>query len=62
MKEFRDSVPFRIRLLAWLNIAVQAAFPLAASFTPSVAGAGSDGRFLQRQAQTDWQMSTTGKK
>ncbi|MEL5362467.1 invasin domain 3-containing protein [Serratia ureilytica] len=55
MKEFRDCVPFRIKLLTWLNIAVQAAFPLAASFTPSVAGAGSDGRFLQRQAQTGWQ-------
>ncbi|EMG7890859.1 hypothetical protein V5L74_004678, partial [Enterobacter hormaechei] len=43
----RDKLPVRVRLLAWLNIGVQATFPLAAAFTPSVAGAGSDGRFLQ---------------
>lgn len=32
-----------LRRLAWLNIAVQAAFPLALAFTPAMAGAG-DGR------------------
>lgn len=48
----RDKLPLRVRLLAWLNIGVQATFPLAAAFTPSVAGAGSDGRFLQDTAQT----------
>ncbi|WP_336709899.1 MULTISPECIES: inverse autotransporter beta domain-containing protein [Enterobacteriaceae] len=44
-------VSLRMRLFAWLNIAVQAAFPLAVAFTPAVAGtAGSDGRFLHEQA------------
>ncbi|HGA3272479.1 TPA: inverse autotransporter beta domain-containing protein, partial [Enterobacter hormaechei] len=48
----RGKLPMRVRLLAWLNIGVQATFPVAAAFTPSVAGAGSDGRFLQDAAQT----------
>ncbi|WP_336736809.1 inverse autotransporter beta domain-containing protein, partial [Cedecea sp. VD32] len=44
-----------LKILAWINIGVQIAFPLAGAFTPAVASAGSDGRFLQSQAQTDWQ-------
>ncbi len=46
----RDRLPGRIRLLSWLNIDVQAIFPLAAAFTPSIAGAGSDWRFLPDSA------------
>lgn len=41
-----------LRRLAWLNIAIQVAFPLSVDFTPAVAGTGSDGRFLQEQGQT----------
>lgn len=47
----RDTLPVRVRLHAWLNIGVQATFPFAGAFTPSVAGAGSNGRFLQDAAQ-----------
>ncbi|ELP5717691.1 inverse autotransporter beta domain-containing protein, partial [Enterobacter asburiae] len=35
-----------LRRLAWLNIAVQAAFPLVVAFTPAMAGAGEQ-HFLQ---------------
>ncbi|EGM6484867.1 invasin, partial [Salmonella enterica] len=35
-----------LRRLAWLNVAVQAAFPLAVAFTPVMAGAGEQ-HFLQ---------------
>ncbi|EBO8100957.1 inverse autotransporter beta domain-containing protein [Salmonella enterica] len=38
-----------LRRLAWLNIAVQAAFPLAVAFTPVMAGAGQQ-HFLQQRA------------
>ncbi|MFN1131321.1 inverse autotransporter beta domain-containing protein, partial [Lelliottia nimipressuralis] len=38
-----------LRRLAWLNIAVQAAFPLAVAFTPVMAGA-SEQRFLSQPA------------
>ncbi|WP_249042830.1 inverse autotransporter beta domain-containing protein [Pantoea stewartii] len=38
-----------LRRLAWLNIAVQAAFPLAVAFTPVMAGAGEQ-HFLQQPA------------
>ncbi|MGX8940373.1 DUF1187 family protein [Symbiopectobacterium sp. Eva_TO] len=38
-----------LRRLAWLNIAVQAAFPLAVAFTPVMAGAG-ELHFLQQPA------------
>ena len=38
-----------LRRLAWLNIAVQAAFPLAIAFTPVMAGAGEQ-RFLPQPA------------
>ncbi|HCR4009775.1 TPA: inverse autotransporter beta domain-containing protein [Morganella morganii] len=48
----RDHISVRVRLLAWLNIGVQVIFPLAITFTPFVAGAGSDGRFLQDTAHT----------
>ena len=41
----------RMRLFTWLNIAVQAAFPLAAAFTPAVAGLGSNKHFLYEQAE-----------
>lgn len=54
----RDKLPVRVRLLAWLNIGVQATLPLAAAFTPSIAGAGSDGRFLQDTAQTQLRTRT----
>jgi adhesin/invasin len=37
-----------LRRLAWLNIAVQAAFPLAVAFTPVMAGAGEQ-HFLQQR-------------
>lgn len=47
----RDTLPVRVRLHAWLNNGVQATFPFAGAFTPSVAGAGSNGRFLQDAAQ-----------
>ncbi|VEN40723.1 unnamed protein product [Callosobruchus maculatus] len=38
-----------LRRLAWLNIAVQAAFPLTVAFTPVMAGAGEQ-HFLQQPA------------
>lgn len=38
-----------LRRLVWLNIAVQAAFPLAVAFTPVMAGAGEQ-HFLQQPA------------
>lgn len=38
-----------LRRLAWLNIAVQAVFPLAVTFTPAIAGA-SEQHFLQQPA------------
>ncbi|WP_186367496.1 inverse autotransporter beta domain-containing protein [Yersinia aldovae] len=38
--------PRYIKLLAWLNIVTQIAFPLAGVFTPMMAGAGSDKHFL----------------
>ncbi|EBR1860519.1 invasin [Salmonella enterica] len=37
-----------LRRLAWLNIAVQAAFPLSVAFTPVMAGAGEQ-HFLQQR-------------
>lgn len=48
----RDPIPFRIKLFAWLNIGVQTVFPLSAAFTPVMAGAGSDKRFLEKAAET----------
>ncbi|WP_223803955.1 inverse autotransporter beta domain-containing protein [Kluyvera sp. CRP] len=47
-------MPPLVKLLTWFNIGVQVSFPLAMAFTPAIAGTGSDGRFLQRQAQTEW--------
>lgn len=44
-----------LKILTWINIGVQIVFPLAGAFTPAVVSAGSDSRFLQSQAQTDWQ-------
>ncbi|EJF5505636.1 inverse autotransporter beta domain-containing protein [Salmonella enterica] len=38
-----------LRRLAWLNIAVQAAFPLSVAFSPVMAGAGEQ-HFLQQRA------------
>lgn len=56
MKRSRSShppadIPFSpgLRRLAWLNIAVQAALPLAVAFTPVMAGAGEQ-HFLQQPA------------
>lgn len=42
-------VPPGLRCLAWLNIAIQAAFPLAVAFTPAMVTAGEQ-RFLQPSA------------
>lgn len=50
-KLYRERIPLHVRLFAWLNIGVQTTFPLAAAFTPAMAGAGGDGRFLQSQTQ-----------
>ncbi|TNL02466.1 invasin [Kosakonia cowanii] len=47
---YRDCIPLRVRLLTWLNIAVQAAFPLAVAFTPVMAVA-VERNFLQSPAQ-----------
>lgn len=56
MRHSRSSHPFTdaafspgLRRLAWLNIAVQAAFPLTVAFTPVMAGAGEQ-HFLQQPA------------
>lgn len=50
---YRLSVPFRIKLFAWLNLGIQIAFPLATTFTPAVAVTSSkDIRFLQNSAET----------
>ncbi|HHL2712501.1 TPA: inverse autotransporter beta domain-containing protein, partial [Yersinia enterocolitica] len=38
---FPRSAPFRIKLIAWLNIVMQVAFPLTVAFTPSIARADS---------------------
>ncbi|WP_331398217.1 inverse autotransporter beta domain-containing protein [Enterobacter quasihormaechei] len=43
------SASLSMRLLAWLNIAVQVAFPLTAAFTPAIAGAENGSRFLHEQ-------------
>ncbi|WP_253384097.1 inverse autotransporter beta domain-containing protein [unidentified bacterial endosymbiont] len=40
-----------LRVFAWLNAVIQAAFPLAVAFTPAIAAASEKGRFLQ-QADT----------
>ncbi|GLY61006.1 hypothetical protein Pcaca05_18630 [Pectobacterium carotovorum subsp. carotovorum] len=45
-------VPLRLKLLAWMNIGIQISFPIVAAFTPSIAAARGDDRFLQNQAQT----------
>lgn len=46
-----------LRRLAWLNIAVQAAFPLAVAFTPAIAGA--EQHFLQQPAPQSIQRTQT---
>ncbi|MFC0138747.1 hypothetical protein ACFFJN_00590 [Erwinia mallotivora] len=51
----RDHIPVRIKLFAWLNIGVQILFPLTMSFTPAIAGAGSNGRLLSGSQQTTLQ-------
>lgn len=48
----KRSFPLRLKLLAWINIGVQFAFPLSVAFTPSVAGAGSESRFLQKNSES----------
>ncbi|WP_312625854.1 Ig-like domain-containing protein [Scandinavium sp.] len=50
-----EHVSRRMRLLAWLNISIQVVFPLSVAFTPAIAGAGSEGRFLQSQAMDELQ-------
>ncbi|TNL02361.1 invasin, partial [Kosakonia cowanii] len=47
---YRDCIPLRVRLLAWLNIAMQAILPPALAFTPVMAGAGEQ-HFLRSPAQ-----------
>lgn len=44
-----------LKIMTWINICFQVSFPLAMAFTPSFAGAGSDGRFLLSQKQTNLQ-------
>ena len=46
-----DVIPRRHRRLAWLNIAIQAVFPLAVAFSPGMAGAQSGSRFLNTSTQ-----------
>jgi adhesin/invasin len=53
----RDTLPFHIKIFAWLNIGIQTVFPLTAAFTPIMAGAGSDTRFLQDRQQSVLQTS-----
>lgn len=40
----------RMRRLAWLNIAVQMAFPLAGAFTPAIAGVNHEQHFLKQSS------------
>ncbi len=49
---YRDRIPLRVRLFAWFSIGVQIAFPVAAEFTPAIARAESDSRFLRGPAQS----------
>ncbi len=51
MTKTKRSFPLRWRLFAWINIGVQFTFPLAIAFNPSVAGAKSEVRFLQKNAE-----------
>ncbi|HBV9945392.1 TPA: hypothetical protein MEA92_004226 [Klebsiella aerogenes] len=51
MIKTKRTFPLRFAILAWINIGVQFAFPLAVAFTPSVAGAKSEARFLQKSAE-----------
>lgn len=39
--------PRKTQVIAWVNIITQIAFPLAGTFTPMMAGAGSDRHFLE---------------
>lgn len=49
-----------LRCLAWLNIAVQAALPLTAAFTPVMATAGEQ-HFLQQTAPLSQQLTIAGR-
>lgn len=51
MTKTKRSFPLSLKLLAWINIGVQFSFPLAVAFTPSVAGAKSEVRFLQKNTE-----------
>ncbi|MBU4681869.1 hypothetical protein KC222_07575 [Cedecea davisae] len=46
-----DVIPSGQRRLAWLNIGIQAVFPLAVAFAPAMAGANSAPRFLNTPAE-----------
>lgn len=48
----RDHIPFHIKLFGWLNIVVQAIFPLAITFIPATAGARNESHFFENVAQT----------
>ncbi|EGC4270879.1 hypothetical protein JNC30_004660 [Salmonella enterica] len=44
-----------LKLLTWMNIAIQASFPVATAFTPAIAGTVSDNYLLQNQVENTLQ-------
>lgn len=48
MKRYSPSreISLKLKVLTWINICIQVCFPLAVTFTPLIASAGSNGRLL----------------
>ncbi|OHT23369.1 hypothetical protein A3Q29_21020, partial [Providencia stuartii] len=51
-------ISFPSKLLAWFNIGIQVAFPLAAAFTPAISAAKENNSFLQRSSPVTFQTNS----